>query len=340
MIIFYKIVFGTIFHSAIIFFARKYNILLDDKKFSVHKKLASPLSSVLTGGIVFSFLFFFYVDDFFIIKFFCICIFFVGFFSDIKLINNPYLRLILQTAVLSGFVFINKININSTDLYYLDILLKNEFFSYLFTIFCFLILINGTNFVDGLNTLVIGYYIICLLALLFFITIENINYNNNLIINVLIILFINYLFNFSGKNYLGDSGAYVVAFVVGYIIVDFYSFFNAFSALFIVILLWYPAFETFFSIVRKKILKKNPYKPDNRHLHQLIFLRLCDYIDNKKISNTLTATIINLYNLLVIIMGLIFHSSSSKLSVLIFLNILFYLVIYNYLDKKIKTNTF
>jgi UDP-N-acetylmuramyl pentapeptide phosphotransferase/UDP-N-acetylglucosamine-1-phosphate transferase len=336
MILFYKLLFGSIFHFIVSFFSKKSNLLIDDKKFSKHKKLTSNESSFLTGGLVFAVLFCLYVQDNFLLKFFCISIFLIGFLSDLKLINNPYLRFILQILVLSGFVIINKLNINVTDLYYLDILLKNEFFSYFFTIFCFLILINGTNFIDGLNTLVIGYYLLSLLALLLFIISNNINYDNHLIINTIIILIINYTFNFSGKNFLGDSGAYVVAFVVGFIVVDFYSYYKDFSVLFVVILLWYPAFENLFSIIRKKIFKVNPYKPDNKHLHQLIFLTLNVYINNKKNSNILAATIINMYNLLIISTAFIFNSSSFKLFILIVLNIIFYLITYNYLHKKVS----
>ena len=35
-------------------------------------------------------------------------------------------------------------------------------------------------------------------------------------------------------------------------------------------LLIYPAYEFFFSIIRKIINKKGPYQPDQKHLHHLI----------------------------------------------------------------------
>ena len=37
---------------------------------------------------------------------------------------------------------------------------SSEFLSIFFTIICFLVLINGSNFLDGLNSLVIFYYIL------------------------------------------------------------------------------------------------------------------------------------------------------------------------------------
>ena len=39
-------------------------------------------------------------------------------------------------------------------------------------------------------------------------------------------------------------------------------------------LLWYPAYETLFSIIRKVLTKKSALSPDNLHLHQLIYIYL------------------------------------------------------------------
>ena len=36
-------------------------------------------------------------------------------------------------------------------------------------------------------------------------------------------------------------------------------------------LLWYPSYETLFSIIRKNIMNKSPMDPDSNHLHQQIF---------------------------------------------------------------------
>ena len=38
--------------------------------------------------------------------------------------------------------------------------------------------------------------------------------------------------------------------------------------------LWYPCFENLFSIIRKFNFKKSPISPDNKHLHQLLFIFL------------------------------------------------------------------
>ena len=58
-----------------------------------------------------------------------------------------------------------------------DIFLTNEYFNYIFVIFCILIVVNGSNFFDGLNTLNVGYY------LLISSTIFYLNFNQQIIFN-------------------------------------------------------------------------------------------------------------------------------------------------------------
>ena len=58
-------------------------------------------------------------------------------------------------------------NLVITRVNILDYLLKNYIFSIIFTSFCILIIINGTNFIDGINTLAIGYYLIICSVLIY-----------------------------------------------------------------------------------------------------------------------------------------------------------------------------
>ena len=44
------------------------------------------------------------------------------------------------------------------------------------------------------------------------------------------------------------------------------------SPYFIACLLWYPAYECLFSIIRKRLKKNFLTKADNKHLHHLIFI--------------------------------------------------------------------
>ena len=135
----------------------------------------------------------------------------------------------------------------------------------------FLIIINGTNFIDGTNTIVIGYYSIILFLLINLSIIKNgllIDLENNYFI---IILFFLFLLNFLNKIFLGDSGAYLISFLFCFLLLEIHMINPQISPYFIILLLWYPGFENLFSIIRKQKFKRSALKPDTDHLHQLIF---------------------------------------------------------------------
>ena len=72
---------------------------------------------------------------------------------------------------------------------------------------------------------------------------------------ILIPLSIFIIFNFFGKNFLGDGAAYGLGFLLGYILLKISLLNNNVSPYFIANLLWYPAFENLFSILKKKFFK-------------------------------------------------------------------------------------
>jgi hypothetical protein len=101
-------------------------------------------------------------------------------------------------------------------------------------------------------------------------------------------------------------------------------------------LLWYPAFENLFSIIRKLLSKKKPSEPDNFHFHHLLFSYLNKKIKNKKIINSLTAVIINSYNLLIFFLSAKFYDKTNILSYLVMVNIFTYVFFYFFLLKRVR----
>ena len=332
-----KVLFGIFFHFFLNLVFKKLEFFNDNLSFSKHKKLAvDNKNTLLTGGLSFLLLLSIFFEGNYSLKIFCFSIFIIGVISDLNLINSPVKRLFLQAIIISFFIFYFENNIYLTDIYFLDLILEYKIISYLFTIYCFLILINGTNFIDGLNGLVIGYYILSLGALLIFILNKNISYDYSLLAILLMILIINFPFNLFGKNFLGDSGSYLVAFTAGYVLVDFYKSYSEISALFIVTLLWYPAFENLFSIIRKKINGTDPSKPDSNHFHQLIFKFFMLKFKDKKKTNIISSLLINLFNLLVFFLAYYLFNSSIGLTVLLLINTILYTYCYLFLLKKIN----
>ena len=260
----------------------------------------------------------------------------LGIFSDSNKISSPKIRLFLQVILLLSFVLLIDLRINDIRVNFLNKLLNINLISIIFTIFCILVLINGSNFIDGLNTLLLGYYILVCSFLIFLSNEYNLvlNQNINLFLIFLIVIF---LFNFFGKFFLGDSGAYLISFYLAFFVIDFSTKNNSVSPYLICFLLWYPAFENLFSILRRTIKKKKVQEPDQNHLHQMIYNFLTKKkLINHKIINTSTGLIINFFN---IIMFLIFYKFYSKTDILvigIMINIFVYLSLYFSIKKKLE----
>jgi UDP-N-acetylmuramyl pentapeptide phosphotransferase/UDP-N-acetylglucosamine-1-phosphate transferase len=148
-----------------------------------------------------------------------------------------------------------------------------------------------------------------------------------------------FLFNFFSKTFLGDSGSFLLSFVIGYYLIDFSNsnliLSNQISPIFVVLLLWYPAFENLFSIIRKLFSKKSPFYPDNKHLHHLLFLFLNNKRKYSSFNNTLTGIFINFFNLVVFIIASKFYFDLYYLALIILFNISFYLIFYFYLYIKL-----
>ena len=155
-------------------------------------------------------------------------------------------------------------------------------------------------------------------------------------IPILIALFI---LNFFNKLYLGDGGAYFLGLLFALCLINTYQINNNISPYFIVCLLWYPAFENLFSILRKKTFSRSPLKPDIYHLHQIIFLYLKKTFNvNIVLLNTATGMMINFYNLISIGIATHFYNHTKiQISIIVF-NIIIYIFLYKNLLFKKKNN--
>ncbi len=295
-----------------------------------HQKFASKNKVPLTGGIFLFLSFLFFINNQ-ILSFilFSFLILLLGIFSDLKQIKSALSRFLIQISFVLSFVIFNDLQLLNTKIYLLDKLLSYEVFNYLFVSFCILIVINGSNFLDGLNTLNIGYYLLITLAIYYLEAYNFILLNEELINYILIVLAISFFLNSINKIYLGDAGSYLLGFTFSIFLIDIYLENSQISPFFIIVLLWYPSFETLFSIIRKNIMNKSPMRPDSNHLHQQIFYVIHkNNIFNKYGSNLLSANLINLYNLIIFIISVNFFSNSQIQVLLILLNISLYTFIY------------
>ena len=267
-----------------------------------------------------------------------ILIFLLGLSSDTGFISSAKLRLLIQSLIIFIFLIYSETVLSSVRIEKFDLLLSNHWFGLLFTLICLMILTNGTNFIDGLNGLVLTYYLTKLL-IIFYLRLYEFSFLNQQDVILMIMIF-SYLaiFNFFNKLYIGDSGSYVIGFLLGYILLQIYENNLILSPYFIAVLLWYPAFEILFSIIRKLRINKSPLKPDNKHLHHLLFLFFDKKLNfSKKYLNNLASIAIILYNSLIFLIATqnIYHTG---LQIFLFsFNIFLYLILYFKLNQLKKS---
>ena len=333
----YVIFFTLILILFLNYISQKKQFLID-KKFNLHKSFATKNIVPITGGfaLLISSLFFLKFESQYI-KIFLILIFLIGFLSDINYLISPLKRLLLQILIVSIFINFDQIFINSIRIQAFDNLLTNIYFKFFFTIFCFLVLMNGSNFMDGVNTLLVGYFLSLIVITL--ISIEKFNlpfdmFNLKVLMSILIVVI---LFNFFGKLISGDSGAYLISFITGYFLIELVDVSNRVSPYFVSCLLWYPAYECLFSIIRKIRIKKSAAEPDSRHLHQLILLFFKRKLNLRgNYLNTLTGISINSFNLIIFYAAFENVSQTKNLVLINLFCLLTYNFIYYYLNKHIK----
>ena len=318
-----------IFIYYINFYIAKYGYFLNYSGEN-HQKVLGIKNTPLSGGIfLILFLSIVFLEKDIITYIFLILIFLLGLFSDLKILSVPTSRLFYQSILIILFVYFSNFETISTRVILIDQILQNYYTSIFFSSFCLIILINGTNFIDGLNGLVLTYYLIVLGILYHLNFLEGINFTDLNSIYICYLLFVLIIFNFLNKFYLGDSGAYLLALLVGFILIKIHNLNPNVSPFFIALLLWYPCFENLFSILRKFKLGKSPVSPDSKHFHQLLFYFLKKKFKlNDLICNNCSSIIINFYNLIILFFGSFNIYNTQLLIVLISINIILYTLIY------------
>ena len=243
-------------------------------------------------------IYFYYNYEYFDINLiYYLSIFFIlGLLTDLNYIKSPSYRFLIQILLLSLFIVHLEISIYDVRIEWINSLLDNYYFNVFFVLFCFLVLINGSNFIDGNNGISLGYFLIIFLTILNLIEKNFIFYEEIFIISFISILIILLIFNLFNQLYLGDSGVYLLSIFSGYVLIDLFLQNKDISPYFVVNIFWYPAFEILFSLIRKIKSKYSPLMPDTTHLHQLLFFFFKKFNYSRSFLNSVTGLSINLYN--------------------------------------------
>jgi len=196
--------------------------------------------------------------------FFLTVIFLFGFFDDkFNISANKkiifLLIFIFFSISLDSSLVISKINFSfSNDVFYL------KEFKFFFTILCFLLFINAFNMFDGIN-LQSGLYSIYIFIIFFY-------FSENFLFLIILIPLVAFLyFNFKNKIFLGNSGSYIIGFLISYFTIKMFNNFNNIFSDEIFLLMLMPGFDMLRLFIFRLLNKKNPFVSDNNHFHHLLY---------------------------------------------------------------------
>lgn len=201
--------------------------------------------------------------------------FFGGLAEDLTKRVTPRARLLCAlVAALAGCFVLNAV-VDRVDLPAIDFVLGIVPIGIAFTILAVAGVTNAMNIVDGLNGLA------SVVAILMFASIGYVAVSvNDWLVASVAFTMIGAIGGFVVWNYpsalvfMGDGGAYFVGFMVAELVVLLIARHPNVSAFYAIVAM-YPAFETIFSIYRRRYVRGRAVDaPDALHLHTLIYKRI------------------------------------------------------------------
>ncbi|MEI7589913.1 MAG: glycosyltransferase family 4 protein [Deltaproteobacteria bacterium] len=264
-----------------------------------------------------------------------------GVIEDYTRKTSPIFRLLLALISTAIVFFVLDVQLRSVRIPWIDIALTYTLVSFLFTLFAVSGLTNSINIIDGYNGLS-GMVSLFILSALLCIALK---FHDFFLINICV-LSIGAIVGFLIWNYphglifLGDSGAYLIGFVIATISIMLVNNHSEVSPWFPLLLCIYPVWETVFSMFRRKFIqKKSMMDADALHLHTLIYKRIlrgnayeCD-VTQATLRNSMTSVYSWMLCLLTIIPAVVFWNQTLILGLFALLFICFYLWLYSRIIK-------
>ena len=308
-----------------------------NKKQAVHSKViprSGGLVLIFTLFIVIIFNYFVYNFNYFNYLPILFGIFLIGLIDDYGIKFNPFLRFLFLIVVCLLYFNFFDISLRTTGIGVLDSLINNYNIDFIIITICFLILINGSNFIDGVNVN-LSFHYISILAILFYLFFDTNNFGINILILSTILTFIVFSFyNMKNKIFFGDGGAYLAGTLLGLLIVEILGQNTFISPFFFLIVTTYIGSEVLISFIRRIFSKNNVTIADFNHLHSYLFKIYKNTTDlNTHICTSLT---INLVYLILVIPAFFFKNDIELTRNYLIFVYLFY-VLFFILIKKIST---
>lgn len=262
-----------------------------------------------------------------------ILIFILGLIDDYGVKLNPLLRFLILFFISFIYLTTFEYKLRTTGIGILDILLFKYNLEFLIITICFLILINGSNFIDGINGNLTLHFIIILIYL-FYCSYNSLDNFNNLIIPLILALFPFLIFNFKNKIFLGDGGAYLSGLIIGILVVEIMYLKPKISPFYFLILTFYLGSEVLISFFRRLWKKKSIVTADFNHLHSLLYSLIKK---NKKLDAHLISSLtINLSFFCLVFPSIFFMNNLEMTKIYVFVLYCVYIFAYFFLKSISK----
>ena len=205
--------------------------------------------------------------------FICLPFMIISLYEDTLHNVNAKFRLIVMiiTTILITYFWLDGFP-KLDHILFFNLLGEYKAFSVIFFSFALIGLMNGANFIDGMNGLAplffLGAFISCFFLAFYARDINSLQIILPMSLGIIVFIFFNFPL---GKIFLGDSGAYIIALILGVWLIEFFSKYNQISSWNAVLILFYPIAEVSYSTIRKAFQKKSVFQPDREHLHIKIY---------------------------------------------------------------------
>ena len=242
--------------SGIIYLSRYLGYFDKPNKRGIHK-----IPTINTGGLIIYFVFLALVSqtelnhniELIVSIGFFICL--TGFVDD-RINLNPSNKILL-IIIPSIYLILNGVSISDLGQYEYIGKLELGKFEIPFLLLAVGLLINATNYIDGIDGLLLTFFSSCLTYYIFLIDDTK---TVNLLKFFLAVSFLNLILNlFPAKNkfkiFNGDSGSLFIGFFISFVTIELYNSFKIHPVI-LIWPLWYPVYDFLF-VTFNRLIKKN-----------------------------------------------------------------------------------
>jgi len=215
-----------------------------------------------------------------------------GFLEDLTRRVTPYSRLLFAFGAAATAYFLIDARITDLDLPYDDYLFQYELFAFGFTLFAVGGFAHAMNIIDGMNGLS-GFVATAILAAITLVAWQvgdgRVMYAALVVMGATIGFLV---WNFPrGVIFAGDGGAYFLGFAIATLAVLLVHRNSEVSPWFALLALWYPVWETIYSMYRRRIRGRSPADPDGLHLHTLVYRRIVK-LHSRPVARSAVSTLV------------------------------------------------